>query len=305
MNAVAAFFLAVSFAPADEAPADLQGRWELVSVEADGKADPLAMGRPRFQIVGDKIRYGGEDVAVLDADAGASPRSVDLRFTAPMRTYEGIYARQGATLKICLNGRVDGAKERPDAFSTRGKDAWRLLTLRRLAEGEADRAEPGFVGLALRLDNERKEVVVQGILEDSPAAKAGLKEGDVLLAIAEAEVATLPAAVEAVRRTRPGDTLTLRIRRDGEASEVRARVAALAAALPLRTRLSPAHFGLGSGGGSHDLCLLRSPARMRRLPRPVCPAGPGALRRPLAPRGRPDLPGMRRRARLPLVQDAV
>src|SRR4051812_25526134 len=93
----------VTLARAGEGPADLQGRWDLVSVEAEGKDYPLKDNRPRCEIVGDRVRCGGMDLAVLAADPATSPKSIDLRFEPTKRTFEGIYTREGETLKICLN----------------------------------------------------------------------------------------------------------------------------------------------------------------------------------------------------------
>ncbi len=212
-----------SLAPASagDAPPDLQGRWALVSVESDGKAYPVDTPA-RCEIVGDRLRYGGAELAVLAADPSASPRSIDLRFLASDRTYEGVYAREKETLKVCLNRRTDGVKERPHLFSTRGRDGWRLLVFRRVARGEPDDGAPGFVGVALGADP-AKGIVVEDFLEDGPAAKSGLKKGDVVLAIDGAAVADLKSAISAVRRARPGEMLPLRVRRDGETKEIRIR----------------------------------------------------------------------------------
>lgn len=212
---------------AGDGPAELQWRWELVSVEADGRATVLKEGRPRWEIAGDTIRYGTDPLAIFTADPGASPKVIDLRFVGPMRVLEGIYAVEGDTLKVCLNKRADGEKDRPHAFATKGKDNWRLLVFRRVAEREGDRDGRGFVGLALRFDKERDEIVVEQTLEDSPAARAGLKKGDVVLTIAGERPTGIVPAVEAVRRQKPGGSLPLRIRREGKEQEVKVQVGLL------------------------------------------------------------------------------
>ncbi len=246
-------FVSLALPAPGDGPAELQGRWELVSVELDGKDSSLTENRPRCEIVGDRVplkdparprhayrnrpglswggatlprvmtvRYGGEDLAVLSADPDAMPKSIDLRFGRTGRTLEGVYVRDGETLKVCLNRRSEGAKERPHLLSTRGHDSWRLLVFRRAAGG--DYRDPGFVGLALGVDEARKEVVVEDLLEDTPAAKSGLKKGDVLVAIGGVEVTGLRAAIEEVRRAKPGEMLPLRIRRDGGPKEIKVRV---------------------------------------------------------------------------------
>lgn len=207
---------------AGDGPAELQGRWDLVSVSTEGKDYPLTDGQPRCEVVGDRLRYGGEEVAVLTADPSASPKAIDLRFGSAKPAFEGTYAREGETLKVCLNRRTEGVKERPHLLSTRGHETWRLLVFRRAGGGEA--ADPGFVGLALGLDPAKKEVVIEDLLEGTPAAKSGLKMGDVLLAIDGAAMTDLQAAIRSVRAARPGQSLPLRIRREGAAKEIKVRV---------------------------------------------------------------------------------
>ncbi len=148
--------------------------------------------------------------------------SIDLHFESSKRTFEGIYTRQGDTLKVCLNRRTEGVKERPHVLSTRGHDSWRLLTFRR-ATGD-DGPVQGFIGLALGFDAAKKEITVEDLLEDTPAAKSGLKMGDVLLAVDGSEVTDLPSAIRSVRAAKPGQTLPLRIRRDGDTKEIKVRV---------------------------------------------------------------------------------
>jgi serine protease Do len=130
-------------------------------------------------------------------------------------------------LKVCLNRRSDGVKERPDALSTKGHDDWRLLIFRRLDDGDGDGELSGFLGLALNFDEEHKRVMVDDTLEGSPAAKAGLKKGDVVESIGGEGVAGLREAVAAARRAKPRSQLAVRVRRDGEAKEIMVRVGVL------------------------------------------------------------------------------
>src|SRR4051812_48422925 len=120
-------------------PADLQGGWRLVAVEAEAEAGsvPLPDPRPALVIKGDKLLHGGTEIARLTADPVADPKVLDLRFATPDRTYEGIYALDKDTLRVCLNGRSDGVKERPGSFSLDGHPAWRVLKLERVKPEEA------------------------------------------------------------------------------------------------------------------------------------------------------------------------
>jgi len=60
---------------------------------------------------------------------------------------------------------------------------------------------------------------VSSVQADSPAAKAGLKEGDVITEIDGDEVTSSLDVVRAVRSAEPGDTLTVTYTRNGSTSE--------------------------------------------------------------------------------------
>jgi uncharacterized protein (TIGR03067 family) len=212
-------------ARADKEATELQGTWRLTSVEINGEPNDATLGRPHWIIQGNKVRYAGEDLAVLTADAGTTPKTFDLALVKPKKTYEGVYSVQGDTLKVCLNGRSEGVKERPQGFDTKDKPDLRLLVFKREAGKDSEPAEfGGYAGLALRADPDRNEIVINDIIEDSPAKKAGLKKGDVILKIADGEVGDLRSAVERVRRSKPGQELAFRVRRDDKEQDVRIKV---------------------------------------------------------------------------------
>jgi uncharacterized protein (TIGR03067 family) len=204
--------------PPGKGPAELQGCWKLASIEIDGQTqDPIGGGQPRWVVKGDTCFYGGEVIIRFTADPSTSPRVIDLKFRDPERVYEGIYAVEKDVLKVCLNGRQD-AKDRPGVFSTKDQPDWRLLTF------EREKSDPtnstvgatAFAGVQLRADEDAKAVVVQTPIQGSPADKAGLKKGDVILKVGPTEVTELQPTIQAVRRAKPGEKLEFRIRRDGK-----------------------------------------------------------------------------------------
>jgi uncharacterized protein (TIGR03067 family) len=205
-------------ATAKKGLADLQGTWKLMSVEENGNSLDFADAPARLVIKGDRMRYGGEDVALLTADPAASPRIIDLSLLKPKKVLEGIYTADQDTLKICVNIDAEGVKQRPQELVTKGKQNLRLLVFERARANERDTTEGlrGFVGLALRLDANRGEVSVNAVLPDSPAKKGGLQKDDVVLKIGATEVSDLRGAVETVRQAKPGSKLSFRIRRDGK-----------------------------------------------------------------------------------------
>lgn len=63
-------------------------------------------------------------------------------------------------------------------------------------------------------------VLVDEVMDGSPAAEAGLEAGDVILAIAGEEIDGIDALVGALRVRSPGDEITTTVQRDGERREL-------------------------------------------------------------------------------------
>jgi uncharacterized protein (TIGR03067 family) len=209
-----------------KSPLEMQGAWRLVAaVSETGEAE---VPQPGLVIVikQDRVLYGGEEIATILSGADAKPQEIDFHFGSKDRTCEGICAVAEEKLKICLNRRGDGLKERPDAFSVDGHPFWALITLEKI---KADEIGPGtgFVGLVLRENEETKEVVVGDVLDGGPAKKAGLLPDDILLAVGGAEVTDIRQAVTGVRHARPGEELSLKIRRAGKERDQKVKVGIL------------------------------------------------------------------------------
>ena len=81
--------------------------------------------------------------------------------------------------------------------------------------------------------------VVREVTPNSPAAKAGLKEGDIILKVDDQEVKNAGTLVGMIATHKPGDSLKLHIRRDGKEQDVNAVLAAHPAPVVLpRTEFS-------------------------------------------------------------------
>src|SRR4051794_8195412 len=107
---LAVLLLAAPLVAADP-PADLQGGWRLTAAEAEAGPVDLPDTGPALVIKGDRVLHGGREIARLTADPAADPKVLDLHFTGPDRTYEGIYSIEKDALKVCLNGHSEGVKE--------------------------------------------------------------------------------------------------------------------------------------------------------------------------------------------------
>ena len=216
--------------PAKKGPlAALQGTWKLTALEADGKESDLPETPFWWVIKGNKIYYGGQELARATTDDVTNPRCIDLAFRNPERTLEGIYSADADTFKICVNRSADGVKERPTTFSTRDNPEWRLLVFKRDKERKPDDVAGlgGFVGLAIQVDMDSQKIVIASVLKDSPAMKAGLRKDDVLLQVGTVEVKDLKSVINTIRQAKPGSELMLRIRRGDKEQDVTVKVGVL------------------------------------------------------------------------------
>ncbi len=66
------------------------------------------------------------------------------------------------------------------------------------------------------IQRKRTGVVIHQVLEDSPAAKAGLQFGDLLIAVAGEPVKSVEEAIFWIGNQSPGSVIALTILRDGD-----------------------------------------------------------------------------------------
>jgi S1-C subfamily serine protease len=74
----------------------------------------------------------------------------------------------------------------------------------------------GYLGIRIRSDEDSGAVIVHEVIADSPAAKAGLQEEDVILKVGSVEAKDRDTVVKAVAALKPGDKVTIRFKRDGK-----------------------------------------------------------------------------------------
>jgi predicted metalloprotease with PDZ domain len=117
------------------------------------------------------------------------------------------------TLVLCLTTQI-GAKEKPDQESP---------------APPAMENEHGYLGVTLLdlNDEERQElkykgdgVLVESVVEDSPAEEAGLKDDDVIYRFNGQDVNSEQALREAIGATKAGDKIEIQIMRDGDKKEI-------------------------------------------------------------------------------------
>jgi membrane-associated protease RseP (regulator of RpoE activity) len=80
--------------------------------------------------------------------------------------------------------------------------------------------------------SDQQGVVIVGVTADSPAAQAGLKEGDEITSVNGVAVSTAQAVVSEVGKVNPGDTISLSIVRGGQSMTITATAGQAPATLP-------------------------------------------------------------------------
>ena len=76
-------------------------------------------------------------------------------------------------------------------------------------------AKPGFLGVMIDNTDDGK-VVVREVVPNSPAEKAGLKAGDMIMKVGKEEVKDANKCTEIIRGMKAGDKVSLEIKRDGK-----------------------------------------------------------------------------------------
>lgn len=100
-------------------------------------------------------------------------------------------------------------------------------------EGVLDEINEGREG-----DKVERGIVVDRVVEGLPAAKAGLEEGDVIIAVGGERGVDQESLRDMLRERKPGDELTLKIFRDGKSKDIAIKLEKFDAA-----RLSPGMTG--------------------------------------------------------------
>ncbi|MGI0149748.1 MAG: S1C family serine protease, partial [Thermoplasmata archaeon] len=118
-----------------------------------------------------------------------------------------------------------------DGGAADGKKEARVFAVANPSIDDKDDTEHGWLGvsigsvpsaLAAQLNTDEKGILILNVVKDSPADHAGLQVHDVILAINGRSLDGYKNAVDAIRAGKPGETITLRVVRDGQEQTLRA-----------------------------------------------------------------------------------
>lgn len=89
---------------------------------------------------------------------------------------------------------------------------------------EKGRTERGWLGVSL--EEEEGGLRISDVVDHSPAAEAGLREGDIIISLNGQEVQNAEFFARQVRNRRPGEEVSLKIERRGKIQEVKVKLGA-------------------------------------------------------------------------------
>lgn len=90
---------------------------------------------------------------------------------------------------------------------------------------QADSPNRTWLGVQLTDDETANGVRIEAITPDSPAEKAGLQKGDIITAFDKKQVTTSDQIIDQVNQLKPGDKITIEIKRNGKKDTIKATLA--------------------------------------------------------------------------------
>jgi S1-C subfamily serine protease len=91
---------------------------------------------------------------------------------------------------------------------------------------EKGKVEHGWLGVRIS-PNEDSQVEIIEVEKDSPAEIADLEEGDIVIEFAGEDIVDTEMLAKMIRKRKPGETVTIKIERDGKARDVKVKLGEL------------------------------------------------------------------------------
>jgi putative serine protease PepD len=233
----------VTFADGSTAPAKLVGEdpsTDVAVIKVDAPASklkPLAFAdSTKVQVGTDVVAIGspfGLEGSLTTGVVSALDRTIkapnDYTISGAIQTDAAInHGNSGGPL-LDAQGRVIGINAQIESDSG-GNDGVGFAipsnTVKKVAAALTADGEVEHAYLGVQLGDGTNGATVGAVTAGSPAAKAGLRQGDVVTAIDGRRIEGSDALVSTVDQHQPGDTVALTVSRDGDTEKIEAKLAA-------------------------------------------------------------------------------
>lgn len=185
----------------------------LIDAAADGQGLSVTVGHEGFG-PSDHSAFYGRKIPVLFLFTGAHAEYHTPKDDPDLVNYEGIAKIGGFAFRALFY--IAAAPERPfytQADRKKGGDVG----------GSGSRGYGAYLGTVPSFaEFEGKGVKLQGVRDGSPADKAGIRGGDILVGMDDGAIDDLYEFTYALRERKPGDKVVIKVQRDGELLELEA-----------------------------------------------------------------------------------
>jgi len=199
---------------------------------------PLALGDSSKVAVGDDVVAIGSPFGLEETVTAGIVSALHRQMTSPSSFTIGDSIQTDAAINHgnsggpLLNGKgeVIGVNAQIESDSG-GSDGVGFAipsnTVRSIASqlSSSGRAEHAFLGVRLQNTSSGRGAQVVRVTSGTPAAKAGLRAGDVITAVAGKQITSADDLRAAINARRPGDTVSIRYTRNGKTDTVAAKLA--------------------------------------------------------------------------------
>ena len=179
----------------------------LPELVAAANTDPIELSLAQGGWSGsDHMSFNTKEVPVLFIFAGPYQEYNTPADLGPTLNYEGM-----VLIASYLDRLVNRARRETAEFN------WVMVAQKDLSSGkDEDQDRNTWFGSLPDFTEEIQGYKLAGVFDDSPAAKAGLQKGDVLVKLAGRDVVDLPSFTKALRANAPGDLVEVTVLREGK-----------------------------------------------------------------------------------------
>jgi serine protease Do len=227
--------IVVSLTDGRQLPARVMGRDELtdiavIKVTAPGPLPYVAWGDSRRMEVGDWILAAGNpfglggsvSAGIISAegrDLGSGPFDNFIQIDAPINPGNSggpVFNMDGQVIGVTSTIVSPTGASVGIGFAIPSETVSAIVT-QLLAHGQIDR---GWLGVTVGGGGDGGGVTIAALDRASPAARAGIRPGDVLMAVNGERVGTSNGLIKAIAAVPPGNNVRLTVRRQGQDIEI-------------------------------------------------------------------------------------